>query len=374
MKYLRKECGKMKVKMLDLRREYLIYRREYINAVNNIFDEGAFILGKPVENFENNVAEKLGVKYVIGVANGTDALLIAMLSAGIKENDEIITTPFTFFATGESIIHAKAKPVFVDIDERTFNIDVEKIEEAITKRTKAILPVHLYGNPSKMDKIMSIAKKHNLIVIEDCAQAIGSEYKGKKVGTFGKAGILSFFPTKNLGTAGDGGAIITNDKNINKRARLLRIHGAVKKYIHNEIGFNSRLDSLHAAILDIKLMHLDEKNNRRRKIADFYNKNLTDKIKKPVQEKGGRHIYHQYTIIVENRDLLVKHLSSSGIDSVIYYPLSLHKQKALLPYIDKKSLPISEKLSKMVLSLPIYPELQEKEEIYIVKTINSFYD
>ncbi|PIP14535.1 MAG: transcriptional regulator [bacterium (Candidatus Stahlbacteria) CG23_combo_of_CG06-09_8_20_14_all_34_7] len=364
----------MKVKMLDLRREYLIYRREYINAVNNIFDEGAFILGKPVENFENNVAEKLGVKYVIGVANGTDALLIAMLSAGIKENDEIITTPFTFFATGESIIHAKAKPVFVDIDERTFNIDVEKIEEAITKRTKAILPVHLYGNPSKMDKIMSIAKKHNLIVIEDCAQAIGSEYKGKKVGTFGKAGILSFFPTKNLGTAGDGGAIITNDKNINKRARLLRIHGAVKKYIHNEIGFNSRLDSLHAAILDIKLMHLDEKNNRRRKIADFYNKNLTDKIKKPVQEKGGRHIYHQYTIIVENRDLLVKHLSSSGIDSVIYYPLSLHKQKALLPYIDKKSLPISEKLSKMVLSLPIYPELQEKEEIYIVKTINSFYD
>ncbi|HAV92503.1 TPA: transcriptional regulator [candidate division WOR-3 bacterium] len=364
----------MKVKMLDLTREYSLYRDEYIEAVNKIFDAGSFILGSPVEEFEKNLAKKLNSKHAVGVANGTDALLISLIAAGINEGDEVITTPFTFFATGEAIVQSKAKPVFVDIDRRTFNIDADKIESAITKKTKAILPVHLYGNPADMKKISTIAEKYGLIVIEDCAQSVGAEFEGKKTGTFGKAGTISFFPTKNLGTAGDGGAIITDDDEINRIARSLRIHGAVKKYIHASIGFNSRLDSIHAALLDIKLKRLEEKNGRRISLAANYNKNLTDKVGKPISQPGGVHIYHQYTITANDRDSLIKHLSDNMIETVVYYPLPLHKQEALKPFIDEARLPVSEEIALKVLSLPIYPELKEEEQNFVIKTINSFYD
>ncbi|MGE3062158.1 MAG: DegT/DnrJ/EryC1/StrS family aminotransferase [bacterium] len=364
----------MRVKMLDPRREYSLYRREYLEAVNRIFDEGSFILGRPVENFENNLAEYLKVKHAIGVANGTDALLISMIAAGVKEGDEVITTPFTFFATGETIVQAGAKPVFADIDEETYNINPKEIEKKITKKTKAILPVHLYGNPADMGRITEIAKKNNLIVIEDCAQAIGAEFKGRKTGSFGVAGTISFFPTKNLGAAGDGGAIVTNDDEINRKVRLLRVHGAVKKYVHSEIGFNSRLDSLHAEILDAKLKHLDEKNERRIFLAERYFEGLTKKVVKPQTGSLSKHVFHQYTIAVKDRDSLMEHLKKNDIDSVVYYPVPLHLQTALSPYINIESMPVSEQMSKMVLSLPIYPELDTKEQNFVIEKINEYYD
>ncbi|MDD3802823.1 MAG: DegT/DnrJ/EryC1/StrS family aminotransferase [bacterium] len=363
----------MKVKMLDPRREYSLYRKDYIDAVNRIFDEGSFILGRHVEDFEKNLAGYIGADYAVGVANGTDALLIAMLAAGIKEGDEVITTPFTFFATAETIVQAKAKPVFADIEEDSFNIRVDEIEKAITNKTKAILPVHLYGNPADMEAICGIAEKHNLIVIEDCAQSIGSEYRGKKTGTFGNAGTISFFPTKNLGAAGDGGAIVTNSEEIAKIATSLRQHGSEKKYIHSRIGFNSRLDSLHAAILSVKLQNLEKKNARRIFLAERYSKMLTEKVRKPIQRKNSVHVFHQYTIISEKRDALFEHLKKNEIDSVIYYPRPLHLQEALRPFIDFKSMPVAENLSQRVLSLPIYPELTEEEQEFVIKKINEFY-
>ena len=364
----------MKVKMLDPRREYSVNRKIYIDAVNRVFDDGAFILGKHVESFEKNLAKYLNVKHAIGVANGTDALLIAMISAGIQEQDEIITTPFTFFATGETIVQAKAKPVFVDIDEKTFNMNPDEIEKAITNKTKAILPVHLYGNPSDMEKITEIAEKYNLMIIEDCAQSIGAEFNGKMTGTFGSAGTISFFPTKNLGAAGDGGAIVTNSDEINAKARSLRVHGAIKKYIHADIGFNSRLDAIHAVILDIKLEKLNEKNERRILLAKRYDEKLTKKVRVPIAQENGKHIYHQYTIIAENRNLLIEHLVKNEIETVIYYPVPLHEQEALKEYADSKKLPIAEKLSQEVLSLPIYPELTLEEQDFVIEKINMFYD
>lgn len=365
---------KMKVKMLDPRREYSLFRKEYLEAVNKVFDEGTFILGSPVEDFEKSLAEYIGVKHAVGVANGTDALLIALLAAGIKSGDEVITTPFTFFATGETIVQAGAKPVFVDIDEKSFNINPGLIEKALTKKTRAILPVHLYGNPADMKSIMKIAVENGLTVIEDCAQSIGAETDGKKTGSFGRAGTISFFPTKNLGAAGDGGAIVTDDDEIDKKARSLRVHGAVKKYVHASIGFNSRLDALHAAILSKKLPRLDEKNERRILLAKKYTKMLTEKVITPKFEGNNRHIFHQYTIVTDRRDELAEYLRKNEVETVIYYPLPLHRQDALAPFVDSSQLPVSERMSKRVLSLPIYPELKDEEQDFVIERINSFYD
>jgi len=364
----------MKIRMLDLSREYNVHRKEYISAVNEIFDKGAFILGEYVDNFEKMLAEYTGAKHAIGVANGTDAILLSLLSAGIKKGDEVITTPFTFIATAETIVQAGGIPVFADIDEKTFNISPLSIKNKISKKTKAILPVHLYGNPADMDEIMKIASEHNLLVIEDCAQSLGARYNNKMTGTIGKAGTISFFPTKNLGCAGDGGAIITNDDEFAKKAKMLRVHGAEKKYVHSFIGFNSRLDSLQAALLSVKLPDLDGKNERRKKIAEIYSREIkTDKIVKPEQNSDNSHIYHQYTILSSQRDELKDYLFAKGVDSTIYYPVPLHKQRAFESYASGLILENAEKAAEMVLSLPIYPELKDEEAEYIAEQINKFY-
>ncbi|MEO0288997.1 MAG: DegT/DnrJ/EryC1/StrS family aminotransferase [candidate division WOR-3 bacterium] len=365
----------MRVKMLDLTREYKRYRREYIDAINNIFDNGNFILGEDVSLLEKNVAEYIGVKYGVGVANGTDALLLSLRAAGIKEDDEVITTPFTFFATVETILQLKAVPVFVDINCDDFTIDVSQIEKKITKKTKAILPVHIFGHPADMWEIEKIAKKYGLIVIEDCAQAIGSQVDEKKCGSFGIAGTFSFFPTKNIGCAGDGGLVVTDSEDVYKKIKSLRVHGSTEKYIHEEIGYNSRLDTLQASLLLLKMKRIEEINSRRREIAKTYNLKLTEKIKKPFEKKGCYHIYHQYSILVEKRENLKGYLKENGIDTTVYYPLPLHKQKAVLSLIKKEySLPVAEDISNRILSLPIYPELEDHEVEYVIEKINRFYD
>ncbi len=362
----------MKVKMLDLSREYKIYKKDYLNAIENVFNKGAFILGPIVEEFENDFAEYMNIKHVCGVGNGTDALRIALLACGIGNGDEVITTPFTFVATAETIAQTGAKVVFADIDKETLNIDPDEIVKKITPQTKAILPVHLYGNPCDMDKIIDISKEHNLFVIEDCAQSIGSLYKNKQTGSFGKCGCFSFFPTKNLGCAGDGGAIITNDEEINFKIRMLRAHGAAKKYVHRIEGFNSRLDAIHAAMLNFKLKLINNKNERRREIANIYNSIINDKIVRQKTQNGGQHVYHQFTILTEKRDELKEFLKKHDIDSAIHYSIPLHKQEVFSDHKDERY-PISEKAVNKVLSLPIYPELKDEETVYVAEKINDFF-
>lgn len=364
----------MRVKMLDLTREYKIHRDEYMKAVNGVFDRGSFILGEYVSNFESMLAEYTGAKHAIGVANGTDAILLSLLASGIKPGDEVITTPFTFIATAETIVLAGAVPVFADIDPATFNISPESVKELITEKTRAVLPVHLYGNPADMDSIMSIAENRGLSVIEDCAQSLGANYRGRMTGTFGDAGTVSFFPTKNLGCAGDGGAIITNRDEVAEKARKLRVHGAEKKYVHSYIGFNSRLDSLQAALLSVKLPKLDEKNAARKRIAEIYNSRIkAHGVVKPALTPYGEHIYHQYTLLCSERDELKSFLAEKGVDSTIYYPVPLHRQKAFEKYSAGVNLPNAESAAAGVLSLPIYPELKDEEAEYAADQINSFY-
>ncbi len=362
----------MKVKMLDLSREYKIYKTDYLNAIESVFDQGAFILGPFVEQFEKELAEYVNVKHVCGVGNGTDALRIALLACGIGKGDEVITTPFTFVATAETIVQTGAKAIFADIDNETLNINPDEILKKITPKTKAILPVHIYGNPCNMDKIMDISEEYNLSVIEDCAQSIGSLYKDKQTGSFGKCGCFSFFPTKNLGCAGDGGAVITNDEEINSKIRMLRVHGAVKKYTFKIEGFNSRLDAIQAAILNFKLKLINSKNRRRREIANIYNNTINSKVIRQKTQDNGYHVYHQYTIITEKRDELKEFLKKQDIDTAIHYSIPLHKQEVFSAY-NNDSYPVSEKIANNVLSLPIYPELTDEEAIYIAEKINDFF-
>ncbi|MDI6701162.1 MAG: DegT/DnrJ/EryC1/StrS family aminotransferase [bacterium] len=365
----------MRVKMLDLTREYRKYRKEYVDAINSIFDKGNFILGEDVSNLEKSIAEYVGVKYGIGVGNGTDALLLSLKAAGIKEEDEVITTPFTFFATVETILQLKGVPVFVDINYDDFTMDLSQIEKKITKKTKAILPVHIFGHPADMVGIEKIAKKYGLLIIEDCAQSLGARIGERKCGNFGIAGTVSFFPTKNIGCAGDGGMVFTDSEDFYRKVKSLRVHGSTEKYIHEELGYNSRLDTLQAALLMLKMKRIEQINGRRREIAKNYNLKITDKVKKPFEKKGYYHIYHQYSILTEKRDKLKDFLKENGIDSTIYYPLPLHKQNAVLNIIKKEySLPVSEEVSRKILSLPIYPELEDEEVFYIIEKINQFYD
>lgn len=362
----------MKIKILDLTREYRKYRKDYLNAIESVFDDGSFILGNHVESFENEMSAYIGSKSCIGVGNGTDALRIAITAADIKRGDEIITTPFTFIATAETIVQSGGIPVFADIDPRTLNIDAESIEANITDRTKAILPVHLYGNPANMDDIMKIAENNNLTVIEDCAQSIGAIYKGKKTGSIGHCGTFSFFPTKNLGCPGDGGAVSTSDDNIEHMVRVLRKHGAVKKYTHHFEGFNSRLDAVHAAVLSVKLKLIDDKNKRRRAIADRYRKQINAPVQYQQVTENAYHIYHQFTVITEQRDELRSYLTKQGIGTAIHYPIPLHKQRVFSSYAEEKY-PVAEKASKQVLSLPVYPELTDDEVDYVSDRINDFF-
>ncbi len=350
--------------MVDLKIQYKAIQQEVDSAVRSVIESTHFILGSQGKALEEEVAAYHGLKYGVAVASGTDALHLALCASGIQKGDEVITTPFTFIATAEAISYVGATPVFVDIDPGTFNIDAKKIEPAITSRTRAIIPVHLYGHAANMDEIMALAIKKNLRVIEDCAQSFGAEFHGRKTGSFGDFGCFSFFPSKNLGAYGDGGMVITDDRESAERLRSLRNHGSHVRYYHDEIGFNSRLDEIQASILRVKLKRIDEYNEKRKENALLYDTHLTDaRIKSPAEKNGTRHVFHQYTVRVANRDAVKKRLDeNSQTSSMIYYPVPLHLQAAYRNLGMKPgSLPEAEQAAGEVLSLPMYPELTEEQ-------------
>ena len=347
------------VPMVDLRKQFQEIKDDVYAVLRNVIESGHYILGPHVTDLEKRLAHYHGVREAIGVASCTDALHLSIEALGIERGDEVITTPFTFFATVEAILYTGALPVFVDIEPDTLNINTREIEAHITKRTKAILPVHIFGHPVEMKKIMHRARKHRLRVIEDCAQAICARSNGKKVGSFGDAGCFSFYPSKNLGGYGDGGMIISNNLRVAKKIRALRNHGSPGSYKHETVGFNSRLDELQAGILLVKLKRLEEYTKKRRQNAAVYSRLLSSAVTCPVEREESYHVFHQYTIKSPKRNLIQKRLKENGISSVIYYPVPLHLQKALrfLGY-RKGDFPVTERASQEVLSLPMYPELE----------------
>ncbi len=361
------------IPFIDLKKQYQNLKSEITPRVEKVLEESSFILGEVVENFEKNVSDYLGQKS-LGCASGSDALLLSLMAIGIKMGDEVITTPFTFFATAGAVARLGVKPVFVDINENDFNIDVSKIEAVITKKTKAILIVHLFGQAVDMDSIMSLAKKHNLKVIEDACQAFGAEYKGKKVGTIGDFGCFSFFPTKNLGGAGDGGLITCKSLIDYELIKKLRVHGSKNKYFHEYIGINSRLDAIQAAILDVKLAYVDNWNEKRREIASKYSKELSDFVRTPQRNDYAKHIYHQYAVLTDRRDESLSRLQENGVAAGVYYPLPLHLQDCF-KYLNyaQGDFPITEEVSKQILSLPIYPEMTGAQIDYVIKSMKSFF-
>jgi len=340
-------------------------------AALRVLRSGRYILGPEVEAFEEEAAQYLGVKHAIGVNSGTDALVIALRALGVGPGDEVITTPFTFFATAEAISLVGATPVFVDIDPRTFNIHPELVEPAITERTKAILPVHLYGRPAEMGPILEVARRHGLKVLEDCAQAFGATYKGRKVGTLGDAGAFSFFPTKNLGGFGDGGLIVTDSDEVAEWARMLRAHGSKRKYYNEAIGYNSRLDALQAAFLRVKLPHVDAWNEARRRVASRYNELLAGLPGLVLPEVSEGHVFHQYTVRVlgGKRDEVQRALEGQGIGTMVYYPVPLHR----LPVYAHMglSLPEAERAAQEVLSLPMGPALDLESQVWVTKALEE---
>ena len=354
----------MTVPMVDLKIQYEAIKEEIDSAVLSVMQSTHFILGPQGKALEEEVAGYHGVKHAVAVASGTDALHLALLAAGITRGDEVITTPFTFIATAEAISYVGAIPVFVDIEPDSFNIDISKIGPAVTKKTKAIIPVHLYGQPVNMDGLIDIAKKYNLRVVEDCAQSFGADFHGKKTGAFGDFGCFSFFPSKNLGGYGDGGMVITDDAQKAEHLMSLRNHGSKVRYYHDEVGFNSRLDEIQAAVIRCKFKHIEAYNEKRRNNARLYSKYLNAPgIRTPSEKSGTRHVYHQYTIRVKNRDQVKQKLDAGGItSSMIYYPVPLHMQTAYKDLGMKHgSLPASEQAALEVLSLPMYPELTEEQ-------------
>ena len=359
----------LKIPILDLSPQYQSLKTEIYSAIDRVLESGQFIMGPDVKQFEQEVAAYLGVKHAIAVNSGTDALVIGLRSLGIGAGDEVITTPFSFFATAESISSVGATPIFVDIDPQTFNIDPANIKDKITLRTRAIMPVHLYGNPAAMTQIMEIAQENGLKIIEDFAQSFGARYNGKMTGSIGDVGAYSFFPSKNLGAYGDGGLIATNDDAIANLSRMLRVHGAKKKY-HNEIiGYNSRLDTLQAAILRVKLPHIDQWNAGRRRVASLYTQLLADIPEVIAPEVNAGHVFHQYTIriIKSDRDKVASNLASKGISTMIYYPIP---QDRLPIYAGKyPSNKVSDELGTQVLSLPIWPELDDENIKRVVSSL-----
>jgi dTDP-4-amino-4,6-dideoxygalactose transaminase len=375
-----------KIPPVDLSRQYRSIEREIAIAVQNILSSGLYIGGKSVSDFEAQFANYHEVNHCVTCNSGTDALYLALLALGIGKGDEVITTPFTFIATAEIISRAGATPVFVDIDFRTFNLDLDLLPAAITDKTKAIVPVHLFGNPSDMTRLSEIARQHNLYLIEDCAQATGAEWNDRKVGSIGDIGCFSFFPTKNLGSCGDGGAITTNNAELAAQIRTIKEHGSRERYIHETIGLNSRLDSLQAAILQVKLPYLDRWNQQRTEIAERYHQLLKPIIRfaLPQALQGGKSVWNQYTISIENklenredcnetsRDMLRRQLQSNGIASMVYYPLCLHLQPVYRHLGYKRGdLPVSEKAATEVLSLPMFPDLTAIEQETIAYAIKD---
>lgn len=352
----------MNIPMVDLKQQYHSLKQDIDQALAEVLESTHFILGPHVQAFEKEAAAYLGVQHAVACASGTDALHLALRAAGIGEGDEVITPAFTFIATAEAISYVGAKPVFVDIDPRTFNLDPEKVEAAITPRTRALLPVHLFGQPAALDSFQDICRKHNLLLIEDCAQSFGAEYQGRMTGGFGVAGCFSFFPSKNLGCYGDGGLVTTNDDTVARELLVLRNHGSRKRYHHAVIGYNSRLDEMQAAILRVKLKHIAEYNRLRRRNAHLYNEGLKGlALTTPYEDGIGVHVYHQYTLLLEGRDRVQKALTDAGIASAVYYPIPLHRQEVYRDLLAGTSLPVTEKIAEQVLSLPMYPELTAEQ-------------
>ncbi len=371
------------INMVDLKSQYQKIKPEIDLAIQNVLDSTQFIRGGEVVEFQNALSQYLGVKHTTACGNGTDALQIAMMALGLKPGDEVITTDFTFIATVEVIALLGLKPVLVDVYPDTFNIDVEEIKSAVTSRTKAIVPVHLFGQCVNMEAIMKIANEHNLYVIEDNAQAIGADYiftdgTRKKAGTIGHIGCTSFFPSKNLGCYGDGGALFTNDDDLADKISSIVNHGMKVRYYHDRIGVNSRLDTIQAAILSVKLPLLDSYIKARQEAAQFYSEGLQniEEIQTPVIEKFTNHVFHQYTLQIRNvkRDELKKHLENNGIPAMIYYPVPLHEQKAFAEFKNpNKDFPVTELLSSNVLSLPMHTELDTDQMQFIVDSIKDFF-
>ena len=368
------------IPFFDLKEQYSLIKTEIKESIDKVLDSQVFILGKEVLEFETQIADYLGSDNAIGVSSGSDALLVALMGLDIGVGDEVITTPYSFFSTAGSIARLGAIPVFVDIDPRTFNMNSQLIEKAITSKTKAIMPVHLFGQVAQMDSILSIANKYNLYVIEDAAQAIGAEYKNKKAGTIGDIGCFSFYPTKNLGGMGDGGMVVTNDFELAKKIRMLRNHGHEKKYQNKFVGGNFRLDAIQAAVLKIKLKYLDKWMDLRRSNAEIYRKFFIDafgssylNINLPFEMPEAKHVYNQFVIrVLSDRDQLSYKLKDIGIGTEVYYPLSLHLQKCFeYLNIPATAMPESESASIQTLALPIYPELSKESIEYIVENIGD---
>ncbi len=366
----------MNVPLVDLKAQYRNHKSEIDEAIQRVIDHTAFIMGAEVAQFEKAFASYCDAEYAVGVSSGTGALFLALLAHGVGPGDEVITTPFTFFATGEAISTVGATPVFVDIDPATYNIDPALIEPAITAHTKAIMPVHLYGQPADMDAINEIARKHGLAVIEDAAQAHGSRYHGRRAGILGDSACFSFYPSKNLGCYGDGGAVVTNDPQIAERVAKLRNHGRLSKYQHDELGYGHRLDGIQAAILGAKLPHLDDWNTKRRHRAQRYTEMLSElPVQTPFTLPDVEPVYHCYTIRLQeglDRNAVVQYLKDHGIGVGVHYPIPLHLQPAYA-FLGLKagSYPVSEKASREVLSLPIYAELTHAQQDYVVSTLKE---
>lgn len=371
----------MDIKMVDLRSQYLKIKNEIDSAIQSVLESTAFISGPQVNQFASELGNFVNASYVVTCANGTDALQIAMMALDLKEGDEVILPVHTYVATAEVIALLKLTPVFVDVDEQTFNIDINQIEDKITRRTKAIVPVHLYGQCADMEPILEIADKYGIHVIEDTAQALGATYTLSDssvayAGTMGTIGTTSFFPSKNLGCYGDGGAIFTEDGDLAERMKMIANHGQKVKYHHDIIGINSRLDTLQAAILSVKLKHLESYAAARQKVAAYYDSHLRkDLLSTPFRAINSTHVFHQYTCKInhDKRDALQKHLQGRGIPTMIYYPVPLHLQKAYQKIgVGEGSFPVTEKLSRSVLSLPVHTEMSDAELAYICETINQF--
>jgi len=368
------------IPLLDLKAQYATIRHEIEPVVKEVMESQYFVLGPKVKEFEDHVAAYCNTKHALGVSSGSDALVIALMALDIQPGDEVITTTYSFFATAGAVSRLQAKPVFVDIDAQTYNIDPAKIESKITSKTKAIIPVHLYGQTADMDPILEIAQKYNLFVIEDAAQAIGSEYtNGRRAGSLGDIGCFSFFPSKNLGGFGDGGMVTTNDDALYEKLVYLRNHGAHPKYYHKMIGGNFRLDALQAAVLDVKLKYLDQWTEGRQKNADYYDAGISDKgmhdfIQLPLRIPGYRHIFNQYILRVKDRDGLLDFLKKNNIGCEIYYPVTFNNQECFsyLGY-KKGDFPKAEQAADETLAIPVYPELSPKQMDYVLDSIAEFY-
>ena len=364
------------IPLIDLKAQYASIRPEIDAAIQRVLDHTGFILGDEVRRLEEAFAHYVGVEGAAGVASGTAGLHLSLIACGVGEGDEVITTPFTFFATAEAIVQAGARPVFVDIDPVTFNVDPDLLEQAVTPRTRVVIPVHMYGQPADMAPINDIAARRGLRVIEDAAQAHGAEYRGQRCGAIGDLACFSFYPSKNLGAYGDGGIVTGNDQKLLDRVRSLSNHGRLSKHEHREVGWGYRLDALQAAIVGAKLTHLDEWNDARRERAYGYNERFADsaEVQTPVEAEGILHVYHVYAIRVPERDALVDHLGAAGIQTVVHYPVPLHLQPAFsgLGY-EPGQFPVAERVAADVVSLPLYPELSPDRQDRVVESVLSFF-